>query len=99
MDEKGQSHEKQPNQKKEPNWLAVVIVTAIVGGIVQIVVNHFDAIFAALETRFTQVDWPSVLSLLLQGGLVVAFTIILMISLVGSVQSWMTTLTGLRALI
>jgi hypothetical protein len=31
-------------QHKQPNWLKVAVVTTIVGGVVQVIVNHFDTL-------------------------------------------------------
>ena len=46
-----------PPQKKEPNWLVAVIVTAVLGGIIQIFVNHFDVIAAAISTGLNHINW------------------------------------------
>lgn len=56
---------KQPQQQpQQTNWLKVTIITAIVGGIVQIIVNHFDAIVTFLAGIFSQIHLPP-----LQGSL------------------------------
>lgn len=39
----------------QPSWMKVTLVTAVVGGVVQILVNHFDAIVAALYTLLVHV--------------------------------------------
>lgn len=45
----------QKDQPKQPNWLVVAVVTTIVGGVVQVVVNHFDNIVAFLGGAFSHV--------------------------------------------
>jgi hypothetical protein len=47
---KGQRREISPvqvRQQSQPSWMKVTLVTAAVGGAVQILVNHFDGIVAA----------------------------------------------------
>ncbi len=45
----------QMQQQNQPSWMKVTLVTAVVGGVVQILVNHFDAIVAALYTLLVHV--------------------------------------------
>jgi len=53
-----QQSEQPPQQPKQTNWLVVLVVTAIVGGIIQVLVNHFDTIAAFILGLFTQVHLP-----------------------------------------
>lgn len=43
----------QKSQSKQPNWLMVAVVTTIVGGVVQVLVNHFDSIVTFLGGTFS----------------------------------------------
>src|SRR5437867_824284 len=52
---------KRRRKKRESNWLLVLILTAIVGGIVNVIVNHFDAITAASWSIIIRVNWSDLI--------------------------------------
>ena len=52
-------------QQKQPNWLKVAVVTTIVGGVVQVIVNHFDNIVAFLGGAISYVHLPVSIALIL----------------------------------
>ncbi len=65
MSNSQQSEQRQPQtqpqseqKSSQPNWLVVGIVLAIVGGIVQVLVNHYDGIAAFIVGLFSQVHLP-----------------------------------------
>lgn len=47
-----------PQQPQQPNWLVVLFVTVTVGGVVQVLVNHYDAIAAAIVGLFSHIHLP-----------------------------------------
>src|SRR5260221_5804630 len=49
-----QQGQNQTNQS-QPNWLKVTIITTIVGGVVQVIVNHFDSIISLLGGTFSHI--------------------------------------------
>src|SRR6266567_151933 len=53
-----QQSEQPPQQPQQPNWFVALIVTVIVSGIVQVLVNHFDGIAAAIVGLFSQIHVP-----------------------------------------
>jgi len=49
-----QQQSQQASQQPQPtNWLRVAIITAIVGGVVQVIVNHFDSMVANIVLIFS----------------------------------------------
>jgi len=50
------------DQQKQPNWLKVAVVTTMIGGIVQVIVNHFDNLLALLGGAIAHIHLPGSLS-------------------------------------
>ena len=72
------SEEKQP---KQPQWLIVIIVTAIVGGVINIGVNHADAIAMAISTGLIHINWLNIVSFVRTGIYELIMTTVATISL------------------
>src|SRR5690349_5696984 len=53
------------DQQKQPNWLKVAVVTTMIGGVVQVIVNHFDNLLALLGGAISHIQLPGSLSIIL----------------------------------
>ncbi len=52
-------------QQKQPDWLKVAVMTTIIGGVVQVIVNHFDNLLALLGGAISNIHLPVSLSITL----------------------------------
>jgi len=52
-------------QQKQPDWLKVAVVTTIIGGVVQVIVNHFDNLLTLLGGAIAHIHLPVGLSIIL----------------------------------
>lgn len=52
-------------QQKQSDWLKVAVVTTIMGGVVQVIVNHFDNLLALLGGAISHIHLPVSLALIL----------------------------------
>ena len=70
------------HRKKEPHWFAMIVLAAVMDGIVQAIVNHFDTICTIVEREIAQIKWlkngvnkdpPSMLITLVIAGVICLF--------------------------
>ena len=53
------------NEQKQPDWLKVAVVTTIIGGVVQVFVNHFDNLLTFVGGAIAHTHLPVSLSIIL----------------------------------
>lgn len=53
------------DQQKQPDWLKVAVVTTIIGGVVQVIVNHFDNLLTLLGGAIAYIHVPGNFSIIL----------------------------------